>query len=261
MTIPHSLARAARLAVQTTPGLLQSPNKRNPATQPSLRRYEVSALLPNGNIAQTRHIAPALPIFEDAFCAFSRGSILETDNGPIAIEDLLPGDKVVDIDGKVQIVQWKGSTTLNPGSVHSQQNNLHLTRVMADSFGMQRPATCMIAGPSARLLHTPVHLRAVAGNNRILTPVQEFVDGINVIETSPPTPVELFHICLARHTVIHVGGLDFESYHPGINAARDISHAMRSMFLNLFAHVDQLGDFGMPAFPRAGDSQFDAISA
>jgi Hint domain-containing protein len=261
MTIPSSLARAAQLAVQTAPGILQKPGEMRPTQQPSLRRYEVSALLPNGNIAETRHVAPALPIFEDAFCAFSRGSILETESGPMAIEDLLPGDRVVDIDGDAQSVQWKGTTTLNPGSAHSQRHNLHLTRLMADSFGMQRPTTCMIAGPSARLLHTPTHLRAVAGNNRMLTPVQEFVDGINVIETAPPTPVELFHICLPRHAVIRVGGLEFESFHPGINAARNISHAMRSLFLNLFAHIEQLSDFGMPAYPRAGDGQLDAMSA
>lgn len=132
---------------------------------------------------------------------------------------------------------------------------------MADSFGMQRPSSCMIAGPSARLLHTPEHLRAIAGGNQMLTPVQEFVDGMNVIETAPPTPVELFHICLPRHSVIRVGGLEFETFHPGINAARNISHAMRSLFLNLFAHIEQLTDFGQPAFPRAGDGQFDAMHA
>ena len=261
MTIPLSLARAARLATQSAPGILPKSHAQQPATQPSLRRYEVSALLPNGNIAETRHVAPALPIFEDAFCAFSRGSILETDTGPIAIEDLLPGDKVVDIDGDAQPVLWKGRTTLNPGSAHSQRHNLRLTRLMADSFGMQRPASCMIAGPAARLLHTPMHLRAIAGNNRILTPVQEFEDGMNVIETAPPMPVELFHICLPRHAVIRIGGLEFETFHPGINAARNISHAMRSLFLNLFAHIEQLSDFGVPAYPRAGDGQFDAISA
>ncbi|MFT4960479.1 MAG: hypothetical protein ACI92Z_001563 [Paracoccaceae bacterium] len=261
MTIPLSLARAARNAVKTAPGILQNHNARHPATHPSLRRYEVSALLPNGNIAETHHVAPALPIFEDAFCAFSRGSIVETDAGPMAIEDLLPGDKVLDINGDAQPVLWKGSTTLNPGSAHSQLHNLRLTRLMADSFGMQRPATCMIAGPAARLLHTPMHLRAIAGNNRILTPVQEFVDGMNVIETAPPTPVELFHICLQRHSVIRVGGLEFETFHPGINAARNISHAMRSLFLNLFVHIEQLSDFGMPAYPRAGDGQLDALNA
>lgn len=261
MTIPTSLVHAARLAVQTAPGMLQNPNALRPATQPRLRRYDVLALLPNGDIEQTQHIAPALPIFEDAFCAFSRGSLLETEDGPTAIEDVLPGDKVIDLDGNAQPVMWKGSTTLNPASPHSKLHNLRLTRLMADSFGMERPSACMIAGPSARLLHTPEHLRAVAGGSQLLTPVQEFVDGMNVIETAPPTPVELFHICLPRHAVVRVGGLEFETYHPGINAARAISHAMRSIFLNLFTHIEQLSDFGAPAFARAGDGQFDAISA
>jgi hypothetical protein len=61
----------------------------------------------------------------------------------------------------------------------------------------------------------------------------------------------MFHLCLPRHAIIRVGGLEFESYHPGPNAARMISHAMRSVFLNLFAHADSIGDFGPMAHPWA----------
>ncbi len=261
MTLPISLNRAAQRAVQVTSPALQDPAALRAKAKPQLRRYEVSSLLPNGNIAETRHIAPALPIFEDAFCAFSRGTTVETDNGPIAIEDLLPGDQIVTLDGTSQPLLWKGCTTLVPGKPGPQGRNLHLTRIMADSFGMQRPMSYVIAGPSARLLNTPDHLRAVTGGVQILTPVQEFLDGMNVIETAPPTPVELFHICLPKHAVIRVGGLEFETYHPGLNAARAISHAMRSVFLNLFPHIDQLSDFGDLAFSRAGEGQIDALSA
>ena len=72
MTVPPSLVRAARHAVQIDPSL-QDPAAWRTQKRPQLRRYEVSALLANGNIAETRHIAPALPLFEDAFCAFTRG--------------------------------------------------------------------------------------------------------------------------------------------------------------------------------------------
>ena len=260
MTIPHSLVRAARHAVQIDPSL-QDPAAWRAQKRPQLRRYEVSALLTNGNIAETRHIAPALPLFEDAFCAFSRGSLVDTALGPIAIEDLLPGDRVLTIDGAEEPVLWKGSTTLVPGRPGPNGRNLRLTRIMADSFGMQRPLSYVLAGPAARLLNTPDHLRATAGGAQMLTPVQEFIDGMNVIETAPPTAVELFHICLPRHAAIRVGGLAFETYHPGANAARMISHAMRSLFLNLFAHADNLADFGPLAYPRAGDGQIDALSA
>ncbi len=261
MTIPTSLTRAAQRAIQTTTPLTHDPAALRSQPKPQLRRYDVSALLPNGEIAETRHIAPALPLFEDAFCAFSRGSMVATDIGPIAVEDLLPGDQIVTTDGAVEPLIWKGSTTLVPGRPGPQGRNLRLTRIMADSFGMERPMSYVIAGPSARLLHTPHHLRAISGGEPMLTPVQEFQDGMNVIETAPPTAVELFHLCLPRHAVIRVAGLEFETYHPGQNATRVLSHAMRSVFMNLFPHISQESDFGALVHARAGDGQMDAISA
>lgn len=260
MTIPHSLARAARNAVETST-ILQDPAALRAKTRPQLRRYEVCALTGRGNIAQTRHIAPALPLFENAFCAFSRGSLVETEMGPMAIEDLLPGDKVITQDGSAQELMWKGSTTLIPGRPDQKGRIHNLTRIMADSFGMQRPMSGVIVGPSARLLATPAHMRGLSGGDPILTPVGEFVDGMNVVQTAPPTPVELFHICLRKHAVINVDGLQFETYHPGVQAVRVMSQAMRSLYLNLFAHIEKLTDFGPQVLPRAGDGEIDAISA
>ncbi|MEM7319302.1 MAG: Hint domain-containing protein [Pseudomonadota bacterium] len=260
MTIPHSLARAARNAVETSQ-ILTDPAALRARRRPQLRRYEVSTLIGPGNVVQTRHIAPALPLFENAFCAFCRGSLVETDIGPIAIEDLLPGDHVITQDGSAQEVLWKGSTVLLPGRPDNTGRTHNLVRIMADTFGMQRPMSGVLAGPSARLMATPCHLRSVAGSQQLLTPVDEFIDGMNVIETSPPTPVEVFHISLGRHAVINVDGLQFETYHPGVNALRVMSHAMRSIYLNLFAHIEKLTDFGPQVMPRAGDGEIDAIGA
>jgi len=260
MTIPNSLVSPASHAVKTSALLREAPR---PATtqKAQLRRYEVSCLMKNGDVSQMRHIAPALPMFEDAFCAFSRGSLVETELGPVAIEDLMPGDSVLTQDGTSQKVLWKGSVTLIPGREDSRGRTRPLTRIMADTFGMQKPLSGVIAGPAARLLGTPAHLRHIHGNEAILTPVSEFQDGMGVVETMPPTPVELFHICLEKHSVIRVDGLQFETYHPGINAVRMISHSLRSIYLNLFAHIESLNDFGPLLIPRAGDGEVDAISA
>ncbi len=260
MTIPNSLARAARNAVETSPLLRDAP-RTGTQQKAQLRRYEVCSLLKNGDISQVRHIAPALPVFEGAFCAFTRGSLVETANGPMAIEDLLPGDAVLTQDGTPEPVLWKGSVTLIPGRVDSRGRTRPLTRIMADTFGMQKPMSGVIVGPAARLLGTPAHMRHLSGGGDMLTPVSEFQDGMSVIETLPPTPVELFHICLARHSVIRVDGLQFESYHPGVNAVRMISHSLRSIYLNLFAHIESLHDFGPLLMPRAGDGEIDAITA
>lgn len=260
MTIPHSLTRAARNAVETSSILRDAPR---PTTKKKaqLRRYEVSTLLKNGDVAQSRHIAPALPAFEDAFCAFTRGSLVETENGPVAIEDLTPGDTVLTQTGESEIVLWKGSVTLVPGREDSRGRTRPLTRIMADTFGMQKPMSGVIAGPAARLLGAPPHLRHLSVDGQLLTPVHEFQDGMSVIETLPPTPVELFHICLKRHSVIRVDGLQFESYHPGTNAVRMFSQSLRSIFLNLFGHVETFNEFGPLSLPRAGDGEIDAITA
>lgn len=260
MNIPNSLARAARNAAETSAMLRKASG---PGTTPKaqLRRYETCSLLSNGDISHTRHIAPALPMFEDAFCAFTRGSLVETEQGPMAIEDLLPGDTVLNQDGSSEPILWKGSVTLIPGRLDSRGRARPLTRIMADTFGMQKPMSGVITGPSARLLVTPAHLRHIGGGEPLLTPVHEFQDGMSVIETLPPTPVELFHICLPRHSLIRVDGLQFETYHPGINAARTISQSLRSIYLNLFSHIESLNDFGPLLFSRAGDGEVDAITA
>lgn len=256
--IPHSLSRAAQNAVESS-AVLTDPAALRGKSRPQLRRYEASTLLPNGEIADTRHIAPALPLFEDAFCAFSRGTMIDTEMGPMAIEDILPGDRVLTQNGDYMPVMWKGSTNVVPRRVDPTGRSLRLTRIMADSFGMQRPLSYIMAGPSARILKTPGRLQALAGGKPMLTPVEEFQDGTNVIDTAPPTAVQLFHICLSQHAIINVAGLEFETYHPGVNALRTMSHSMRSIYLGLFGHIDKLTDFGPQVFPRAGEGQIDAI--
>lgn len=260
MTIPHSLQRAARNALQASP-ILQDPAALQAPEKPQLRRFEVISLLPNGNIAETRHIAPALPLFENAFTAFSRGSLVDTECGPVAIEDLLPGDRIRTQNGRLMTLAWKGSTMMVPSRPDAKGRSHRLTSIMADSFGMQKPMTTVIAGPSARLLQTPPHLRGQTGGQSVLTPVREFQDGMNVFESAPPTPVELFHLATARHTVIKIGGLEFETYHPGTQNLRLMSHAMRSLYLNLFPHIDQIVDFGPLSFPRAEELGSSPLTA
>ncbi|MGE4328501.1 MAG: Hint domain-containing protein [Pseudodonghicola sp.] len=258
--IPHSLTRAVKNATEVSP-LLQDPAALRAHSRPQLRRYEISTLAPNGDIVDSTHIAPALPLFENAFCAFTRRSMVETDCGPVAVEDLLPGDMILTRDGQAERLTWKGCTTIVPGRPDARGRYHRLIRILADSFGMQTPMSDVLIGPSARLLKTPIHLRTLAGGNPLLTPVQEFVDGMNVIETAPPTAVQVYHLMLPRHAVIRVGGLEFETYHPGANAFRTTSPAMREIFLTLFPHLRDLHAFGPQAFARTGDGEINAIAS
>lgn len=252
MAIPQSLHHAAAQATNAR-ALLQDPASLRMSQKPQLRRFEVSSLLPNGNISETRHIAPALPLFENAFCAFTRGSLLQTDQGPVAIEDLWPGDQILTVDGDYQPLIWKGRTTLVP-SKGGDRGRHQLTSFMADCFGIHKPMSCVVAGPAARLLRPNTGIGASDPTaDGVLTSVRNLRDGMNIFETAPPTVVETFHICLPRHAVIDVGGLLFETYHPGPDALKLVSYAIKTLYLNLFSHADKIADFGEIAYPR--DSQ------
>lgn len=216
---------------------------------PPNRTYEFAALRADGTrlVAQTK--APALPLIESAFSAFARGTVLEGRDGPIAIEDLQPGDWLRTTNGDAAQAVWIGSTNFVPADTGKRTS---LIRIMADSFGPSRPESFLTVGPSARLLQTPHNLRgSLASGAQMLTPARDFVDGVNVIEVTPPTSVRLFHICLTRHAAIYAGGMPMETFHPGAQATRNVSHAVRDMFLAMFPRISHVTDFGPIAHPRA----------
>ncbi|WP_234423482.1 Hint domain-containing protein [Tateyamaria sp. Alg231-49] len=216
------------------------------------RSYNVAALNPDGTRFVHSFQAPMLPLFETAFSAFARGTTLAGPHGAIAIEDLVPGDWLNTSAGQPAEVTWIGSTTFVPA--HAGRR-MPLVRIMADSFGQSRPSSFVSLGKGARVLQTPPHLRGSTGGAQTLTPISDFVDGVNVIEVSPPTPVHLYHLCLTRHAAVDVGGMMVETFHPGMGGTRDMSYAQRDQFLSMFPRISHITDFGPLAHPRAPEAE------
>ena len=221
---------------------------KRPAAPMATRSYEIAALREDGSLYIGQDKAPALPLFESAFSAFARGTLILTTQGEVAIEDLQPGDMIATSSGEPAQLIWVGSSNFVPADTGRR---MPLIRIMPDSFGQSRPSSFLTVGPGARVLHTPHHLRAETDGRQMLTPVKEFVDGVNVIEVVPPTPVRLFHLCLTRHAAIQAGGIEMETFHPGANGTRSVSHTLRDRFLGMFPQISHVTDFGPMAHPRA----------
>jgi hypothetical protein len=212
------------------------------------RSFEIAALRADGSLYIGQDKAPAVPLFDAAFSAFARGTLIKTVLGDIAVEDLQPGDMINTTSGEPSKLVWIGSTSFSPADAGRR---IPLISIMPDSFGQSRPNSVLTVGPGARILHTPHHLRSETGSAQMLTPVRALLDGVNVIEVVPPTPVRLFHICLERHAAITAGGIEMETFHPGINAMRKVSHTLQGRFLSMFPRIGHLADFGPLAHPRA----------
>jgi hypothetical protein len=246
MTSPSSAARLSAANLSTTQSYPASPVA--DATEPRrplvMRKYQISALRPDGEIRQSEQIGPALPQFEAAFSAFARSTLIKTTLGPVAIEDLLPGDEIVTSEYGPTRLLWVGSMTLVPKSNGPTPPEARMTRVMPEAFGMGKPITNVMFGPGARVLTPAARLRRLMGNEPILAPVRHLIDGQGVIEITPPRPVTVYHLCLAKHATINAGGLCVESYHPGSAFERKMGEKMLTLFLSFFPHIKAPYEFG-----------------
>ena len=151
-----------------------------------MRKYQISTLLSDGEVRTTDQIGPAMPIFESAFSAFAHGTLINTTNGQVAVEDLVPGMKIVTADQGAVPLLWIGSMTLVPKVDEFNMPTCRLTRMMADSFGVGRPQSDLMAGPGARVLMRSSGLGLSSADQRALTPASNLVDGLNAIEIVPP---------------------------------------------------------------------------
>jgi len=225
------------------------------------RKYDLVFLDERGDIAEVSTRAPALPAFEDAFCAFGHGVILQTQNGPMAIEDLLPGDSVRLSDGTYDTLMWRGSTTLTPSESPDGSDGATLIRITADAFGPQRPAQDLVLGPSARLFHKANGIRALTGASAAFIPACDFIDGLQMIALRPAAPVRVYQLGFERHRTLDAGGIQVESLHPGTAFSLGLRGDMLSQYMALFPHKQKLEDFGTLQYPRLRLRDLDLFQA
>lgn len=225
-------------------------DKRAQPARARMRRYEVFHLLSNGDIDDFSRIAPAHYAFEDSFGSLARGALLQTNRGVVAIEDILPGDQVKTVTHDFQTVHWRGSMTIVPETAGQDALMGRLIRVSADSLGIGRPMPDLLLGPSARLYHRSPQLQSITGHDAAFVPASDFIDGVNIFEVAPQSPVQVFQLGFVNHERIVANGVELDSHNPGARHELGLRGDMLELYLTLFPHVKRIEDFGMLMHPR-----------
>lgn len=232
-----------------------------PRVTPITRRYDVRSLTPEGDDVDFTCVAPATPVFEDAFAGFARGTLFSTESGPVAIEDLQPGMMLETGRRGMQPVLWVGSMTVYPGAPGQSAESATLTRITADSFGLGRPMPDLMLGARARLLYKGAGCQEMFGTDAGFAPARAFVDGVSAIKIQPVTPVRVYHLALHGQQIVMANGLEVETYHPGQHADMMVEPEIRDIFLRLFPHVRSLNDFGTMPLPRMTAFELENLRA
>ncbi|MCE5972704.1 Hint domain-containing protein [Sinirhodobacter sp. WL0062] len=179
--------------------------------------------------------------------------MVQTTSGPCAIEDLMPGAEVLTAGGEARLVRWIGSMThFSAMGADCGEGRTCMTRLTAEALGEGRPMADLVLGPGARIRLDSARVRRISGAEAAFVPACALVDGIGIIEVAPVAPITTYHIVLDHHAAFRVGGVDVESYHPGIGLDELVDPRMLELFLALFPNMHRLEDFGELALPRLG---------
>ncbi len=238
------------------------PNSVEPVrTNVPARRYDTLFLNNLGNVEDSYCMAPAIPGFEASCGAFAHGTMIQTEDGAVPVEDLLPGQKILTRDNGLEPLRWIGSMTLAPHTSGSRIPPAKLTRITENSIGLGRPSRDLVLGPHARILRRNAVCLSLFGTEAAFAPATAFTDGVSIIEVNPISSARVFHLLLDGQHVITAGGVEVESFHPGRRDATGISPGLMPTFLELFPGFTTMSDFGTMRVPRLSHDDIRSLES
>ncbi|NVO28469.1 Hint domain-containing protein [Donghicola sp. C2-DW-16] len=169
---------------------------------------------------------------------FTKGTLIDTIDGPRAIETLKAGDLVWTLDDGYQPLRWIGSKQVvgigDLAPVFFQAGALGVDRDI-----MVSPNHRMYLSGGAVALHT--------GSDDALAMAKHLVNGAEVRRVAKPL-VSYVHMMFDRHQIVRANGILSESFHPGDYALDAVGAACREEILTLFPQlVSQPESYGSVA--------------
>ena len=145
---------------------------------------------------------------------FTDGAMVETPNGPVAIEDLRAGDLVMTVDHGPQPILWAGKK--RPSALEfSFFPQLAPVTIKRGAFGPNLPKADLTVSSLHRVLIRSDQTQYLFGEDEMLANAASLVNGTSIVFTSGRPQVTYRHLLLENHELLIVNGLETESLFPG----------------------------------------------
>jgi len=182
---------------------------------------------PNWETFATNVLAAYAGLGTLCFCA---GTSIETQSGPVAVQDLSIGDMVITKDHGAQPIRWIGSNK------RPAVDNIVPILIKKGALGNTRD---LRVSPQHRMLVRGKRVQEMCGKGAVLVLAKALVDGQDIIvDLSEPT-VDYFHIAFDQHEIIYAEGIPSESLYLGGSEAWNMLHpAQRAELRTIFPDID-----------------------
>ncbi len=174
----------------------------------------------------------------DQLPCFVAGSMIETPDGPRAIETLRPGDLVLTLDQGPQAVRWAGSRSI------AAQGDFAPIRIRAGSYGATEDVWL---SPQHRVLVCNTWAELLFGASEVLVKAKDLVNHKTVCREERDTPVTYVHLLFDEHQILTAHGLLSESYLPGPMMKHAFSEESCAEIITLFPELANLTSSGWDA--------------
>ena len=130
---------------------------------------------------------------------FASGTKIQGELGPVPVEALRQGDRVLTASGRLAPVRWLGHRRTDLAR-HPNPHDVMPVRVRAGAFADAAPARDLILSTD--------HAVFVEGR---LVPIRHLVNGVSIVQETRPA-ITYWHVELDRHDIILAEGMPCESF-------------------------------------------------
>ncbi|CAM3179266.1 Hint domain-containing protein [Paracoccus nototheniae] len=174
---------------------------------------------------------------DDIVC-FARGTLVDTPEGPRAIEDLQAGDMILTKDNGPQPLRWIGRTVVSASTL-ARKDNLRPIRIRAGALGAGAPSSDLIVSPQHRMLVRSNIAQKMFGTMEVLVAAKQLlqIEGVDIARDLES--VEYFHMLFDRHEVVFANGAESESLYTGPQALKGVGLAALDEIFALFPQLQE----------------------
>lgn len=155
---------------------------------------------------------------------FTPGTMIQTEDGPVLVEDIEEGVRIQTKDNGCEEVLWIGSRRIT-GARMQVMPHLRPIRLREGALDKGVPDTSIHVSPDHRMLLRGARARALFNQDEVLVAARDMVDDHRVIVDRAVREVCYIHMLLPSHQVVFANGVETESFHPASAALATMEDA------------------------------------